>query len=319
MQVVRVANRAAVVRCKPYDKSVTAQQRHLRPPRELRLPYAVVCSGQYALAMRSRRAALLGASLLLARRASGAANVGATTSCRDDVFGGLSVDCNLSAGGSVASCCRRLALVELNACFCDAAITSAVKTAIGSDGLVFFASFARSSCGFNITNGAACPSLTLLVAPGPPPVPQVVAPPQAPQVAAPLPPPLYFTPPPPGPTGARTLADLVCDPASSLQQGFMCDALTATGLLQLLSAGGPFTLFMPCNAAWYTLLVQLGLTKEELFEDASLAEVVANHIVRGLFASSSLYYGQQLETMHRSAPSVSRELRSAAASGVVRR
>ena len=270
--------------------------------------------------MRSRRAALFGASLLVARRASGAAGIGATTSsCRDDVFGGLSADCNLSAGGSIASCCRRLALVELNACFCDAAITSAVKSAVGSDGLVFFASFARSSCGFNVTNGAACPSLTLLVAPGPPPVPQVVAPPRAPQVAAPPPPPLYLSSPPPGPTGPRTLADVVCDPTSSMQQGFMCDALSATGLLQLLTtAGGPFTLFMPCNAAWYTLLVQLGLTKEELQEDASLTEVLANHIVRGLIPSSSLYYGQQLETMHRSAPSVSRELRSAAASGVVR-
>ena len=266
--------------------------------------------------MRSRRAALLAASLLVARQASGAASVGAT--CRDDVFGGLSADCNLSAGGSIASCCRRLALVELNACFCDAAITSAVKTAVGADGLVFFASFARSSCGFNVTNGAACPSLTLIVAPGPPPVPQVVAPPRAPQVAAPPPPPVYFAPPPPGPTGARTLADVVCDPTSALQQGFMCDALTATGLLQLLSTAGPFTLFMPCNTAWYNLLVQLGLTKEELFEDASLVEVLANHIVRGIFPSSSLYYGQQLETLHRSAPSVSRELRSAAASGVVR-
>ena len=293
--------------------------------------------------MRTRHAAaLLAASLLVAKRdwlssaagvsangagagGAGAARVGGAgaggvgaPSCRDDVFGGLSADCNLSAEGSVASCCRRLALVELNACFCDAAITSAVKTAIGSDGLVFFASFARSSCGFNVTNGPACPSLTLLVAPGPPPVPQVVAPPRAPQVFAPSPPPLYVAPPPPAPTGARALADVVCDAALAFQHGFFCDALTATGLLQLLATAGPFTLFAPSNVAWYASLVQLGLTKEELFEDPSLVEIIANHIVRGLFPSASLFYGQQLETLHRSAPSVSRELRSAAASGVVR-
>jgi hypothetical protein len=265
--------------------------------------------------MRTRRAAaLLAVSLSVA---SGAASVGAP-SCRDDVFGGLSADCNLSAGGSVASCCRRLALVELNACFCDASITAAVKTAVGPDGLLFFASFARTSCGFNVTNGPACPSLTLLVAPGPPPVPQVVAPPRAPQASAPPSPPLYVPPPPSVATGARALSDVVCDPALAFQHGFLCDALTATGLLQLLSTAGPYTLFVPCNAAWYTTLVQLGLTKDELFEDPALTEIVANHIVRGMYPSGALYYGQQLETMHRSAPSVSRELRSAAASGVVR-
>jgi len=262
--------------------------------------------------MRTRRAvALLAAALL--KQAAGA---GAPTTCRDDVFGGLSADCNLGAGGSVASCCRRLALVELNACFCDAAITAAVKTAVGNDGLLFFASFARTSCGFNVTNGPACPSLTLLVAPGPPPVPQVVAPPRAPQAIAPQSPPLYGSPPPAAATGTRALADVVCDPALAFQHGFFCDALTATGLLQLLATPGPFTLFVPTNTAWYTTLVQLGLTKEELFEDPSLTEIAANHLVRGLYPSSSLYYGQQLDTMHRSAPSVSRELRSATASGV---
>ena len=264
--------------------------------------------------MRARRAAALLAAALLPTKQ--AASAGAP-SCRDDVFGGLSADCNLSADGSVASCCRRLALVELNACFCDAVITSAVKAAVGPDGLLFFASFARTSCGFNVTNGPACPSLTLLVAPGPPPVPQVVAPPRAPQAFAP-PPPLYVAPPPPAATGARALADVVCDAALAFLQGFMCDALTATGLLQLLATAGPFTLFMPTNVAWYTTLVQLGLTKEELFEDPSLTEIVANHVVQGLYPSGALFYGQQLETMHRSAPNVARELRSAAASGVVR-
>jgi hypothetical protein len=72
------------------------------------------------------------------------------------------------------------------------------------------------------------------------------------------------------------------------------------------------------NAAWYACLVQLGVTKEELWEDPSLTEVVANHIARGVLPANSLFYGQRVETLHRNSPNVARELRSASASGMVR-
>jgi hypothetical protein len=169
------------------------------------------------------------------------------------------------------------------------------------------------------------------------------------QTAAPPPPPLFQAPAPPVAAGARTLADVICDPSLSLGSGFLCDALTATGLLALLATPGPFTVFVPTcacadvargvrvrvacaafaellrllclvfrNAAWYAALVRLGVTKEELWEDPSLTEVVANHVVRGMLPCKSLFYGQTLPTLHRSAPNVARELRTAAANGVVR-
>ena len=72
------------------------------------------------------------------------------------------------------------------------------------------------------------------------------------------------------------------------------------------------------NIAWYAALVQLGTTKDELWEDPSLTEVLANHVARGVMPVSTLSYGQAIQTLHRSAPSVSRELRNAAASGAVR-
>ena len=135
------------------------------------------------------------------------------------------------------------------------------------------------------------------------------------QTAAPPPPPLFASPPPAAGGGLRLLGDLVCDASAAWQTGFLCDALTATGLLALLATPGPFTIFAPSNLAWYACLVQLGVTKDELFEDPSLTEVVANHVVRGVLLSSTLFYGQTIATLHSSAPAVSRELRAAAAAG----
>ncbi len=183
------------------------------------------------------------ASLLLALRCTSAA------SCRDNVFSGLSADCNLNAGGSVGACCRRLAVIEPARCFCDADVVTAVLAAVGPDGVRFFVSFARANCNLTVTSGSACPPppppSPAPPSPAPPAAPQVVAPPRAPQQDAPPPPPLFQAPSPPVAGGARTLGDLVCDPAWALQRGFLCDAATATGLLALLGTAGPWTLFVP--------------------------------------------------------------------------
>jgi hypothetical protein len=123
-------------------------------------------------------------ALLAARRAHAADYA----SCRELVFTGLSADCNFNAAGSVSACCRRLAATEAARCFCQPDVVTAVVAAVGPDGVGFFASFARTNCGFNATVGAACPLVPspppspAPPSPVPPGAPQVVAPPRAPQV-----------------------------------------------------------------------------------------------------------------------------------------
>ena len=97
--------------------------------------------------------------------------------------------------------------------------------------------------------------------------------------------------------------------------GFFADALVATGLLGLLASPGPFTVFAPSNRAWYRALSALGATKEDVFEDPALTEVMLYHVARGETYTSGMFFGQKVPTLHTSAPSVARAMRDAVAAG----
>lgn len=63
----------------------------------------------------------------------------------------------------------------------------------------------------------------------------------------------------------------------------LVEAVTAAGLADTLSAPGPFTVFAPTNAAFASLLAELGLTKEQLLGNkALLTKVLTYHVVPGL-------------------------------------
>ena len=62
----------------------------------------------------------------------------------------------------------------------------------------------------------------------------------------------------------------------------LVEAVVAADLVDALSAAGPFTVFAPTNAAFAALLVELGLTKDQLLADtALLTQVLTYHVVPG--------------------------------------
>ena len=162
--------------------------------------------------------------------------------------------------------------------------------------------------------------------PFPPPRPHFGTPGPAPQLSIPPPAPQRtsgFTPPPPPRIDARrkipglpTLAAALSSPRRERDAGFFADALKAAGLLRLFDGTGPFTVFVPTNRAWYAALARLGVTKEDLFEDPSLTEVLLHHASRKELFSENLFFGQKIPTLHVSAPSVSRALRAAENAGM---
>ena len=151
----------------------------------------------------------------------------------------------------------------------------------------------------------------------PGPAPQLSIPPPAPQRIS------GFAPPPPPARerrrkipGLPSLAAALSSPRRERDSGFFADALKAAGLLRLFDGPGPFTVFVPTNRAWYAALVKLGVTKEDLFEDPALTEVLLHHASRRELFAEDLFFGQKIPTLHMSAPSVSRALRSAVSAGI---
>lgn len=62
----------------------------------------------------------------------------------------------------------------------------------------------------------------------------------------------------------------------------LVQAVVAAGLVDTLSAPGPFTVFAPTDAAFTALLAELGLTQQQLFANtALLTSVLTYHVVPG--------------------------------------
>lgn len=63
----------------------------------------------------------------------------------------------------------------------------------------------------------------------------------------------------------------------------LVEAVTAAGLVDALNAPGPYTVFAPTNAAFASLLTELGVTKAQLLANtALLTKVLTYHVVPGL-------------------------------------
>ena len=68
--------------------------------------------------------------------------------------------------------------------------------------------------------------------------------------------------------------------ASAPEFSVLVEAVQAAGLVDALSAAGPFTVFAPTNAAFAAALAELGVTKEALFANtALLTAVLTYHVV----------------------------------------
>ena len=77
----------------------------------------------------------------------------------------------------------------------------------------------------------------------------------------------------------------------------LVEALTAADLVDDLSGAGPFTVFAPTNDAFAALLVDLGVTKEELLAHPDLADVLLYHVLSGKIMSTDLSDGLSAATL----------------------
>ena len=73
-------------------------------------------------------------------------------------------------------------------------------------------------------------------------------------------------------------------------------ALTKAGLVEALSATGPFTVFAPTNAAFQAA----GITNLDDYTAEELQDVLLYHVVNGKVNSSSLQDGQEVTTLNES-------------------
>lgn len=72
----------------------------------------------------------------------------------------------------------------------------------------------------------------------------------------------------------------------------LVEALAKAGLVDALSADGPFTVFAPTNDAFAALLEELGVTKEELLDREDLADILLYHVVSAKVLSTDLANGE---------------------------
>jgi uncharacterized surface protein with fasciclin (FAS1) repeats len=78
----------------------------------------------------------------------------------------------------------------------------------------------------------------------------------------------------------------------------LVDAVVAAGLVDTLSGPGPFTVFAPTNAAFASLLAELGVTAEQLLADKPLlTSVLTYHVVPGRVLASDITEGAQPTTV----------------------
>jgi uncharacterized surface protein with fasciclin (FAS1) repeats len=78
----------------------------------------------------------------------------------------------------------------------------------------------------------------------------------------------------------------------------LVEAVVAANLQGTLSGSGPFTVFAPTNAAFAALLVELGVTKDELLADLPLlTRVLTYHVVNGRVLKADVPVGAAIPTV----------------------
>ena len=78
----------------------------------------------------------------------------------------------------------------------------------------------------------------------------------------------------------------------------LVEAVTAAGLVDTLNAPGPFTVFAPTNAAFASLLTELGVTKAQLLANtALLTKVLTYHVVPGLVLKADVPINTPIKTV----------------------
>lgn len=78
----------------------------------------------------------------------------------------------------------------------------------------------------------------------------------------------------------------------------LVEAVVAAGLVGTLQGAGPFTVFAPTNAAFASLLTELGVTKEALLANTSLlTSVLTYHVLGSKVESAQIPLGAAITTV----------------------
>lgn len=89
----------------------------------------------------------------------------------------------------------------------------------------------------------------------------------------------------------------------------LVEAVQAAGLVDALSAEGPFTVFAPTNDAFAALLTELGVTKEQLLADTELlTAVLGYHVIGGRVLKADVVPGPQPATLQGESFSIGADL-----------
>ena len=98
---------------------------------------------------------------------------------------------------------------------------------------------------------------------------------------------------PPAPV-TTTVVDII---VNSEDHTLLEAAVIEAGLVEALSAEGPFTVFAPTDAAITALIEALEITAEDLLALPNLGDILQYHVVAGAAMSGDLTDGQEIETL----------------------
>jgi uncharacterized surface protein with fasciclin (FAS1) repeats len=92
--------------------------------------------------------------------------------------------------------------------------------------------------------------------------------------------------------------DIVQIAQSNPELSILVEAVSAAGLVDTLKAKGPYTVFAPTNAAFASLLTELGVTKAQLLADKELlTSVLTYHVLAGRIAKADVPLGKAITTV----------------------
>ena len=95
--------------------------------------------------------------------------------------------------------------------------------------------------------------------------------------------------------------DIVQIAQSNPELSILTEAVGAAGLVDTLKGRGPYTVFAPTNAAFASLLTELGVTKEQLLADkALLTAVLTYHVLPGTVRRADIPLGKAVTTVQGS-------------------
>lgn len=98
--------------------------------------------------------------------------------------------------------------------------------------------------------------------------------------------------------GSSSDPDIVQVAQANPKLSILVEAVSAAGLVDTLKGPGPYTVFAPTNAAFASLLTELGVTKAQLLADkALLSSVLTYHVLAGKVAKADVPVGKAIKTV----------------------